>query len=114
PRKFLGVADGGILSPRGERRISSIDWNTDPDDWWRTSMAAATRRTAFDRGGSDRGWHAQFQRAEATAPIGPFRMSALSRAALADHFDYRNIAARRRENYEYLSAKLPAFALFSD
>jgi hypothetical protein len=114
PRKFLGVADGGILSPRGERRIPSIDWKTVPNAWWRTSMGAATGRAAFDRGGSDRGWHEQFQRAEATAPIGPFPKSALSRAALANHFDYREIAARRRENYAYLAAKLPGFALFSD
>src|SRR5205823_14481890 len=113
PRECLGVADGGILAPRGQRRIPSIDWKADPDDWWRIAAGAATRRAAFDRGGSDRGWHEQFQRAEATAPIGPFKMSALSRAALASHFDYREIAARRRGNYEYLSEKLPGFALFS-
>jgi dTDP-4-amino-4,6-dideoxygalactose transaminase len=114
PRKFLGVADGGILSARGRRPLPSIDWKTAPGDWWRASMEAATRRAAFDRGGSDRGWHEQFQRAEATAPIGPFRMSDRSRAALANQFDYRQIAARRRENYRYLCAKLPDFALFSD
>jgi hypothetical protein len=114
PRKFVGVADGGILSPRGERRIPSIDWKSAPNDWWRTSMGAATGRAAFDRGGSDRGWHEQFQRAEATAPIGPFPMSDLCRAALVSHFDYREISARRRENYSFLSATLPGLALFSD
>lgn len=112
PRKFLGVADGGILSARGDRALRPTEWQPVATEWWSTTLGACTQRADFDLHGGDRGWFELYQQAETTAPTGPFRMSTLSHSAILDQFDYPQISRRRRENYLHLARRLPEYALF--
>jgi hypothetical protein len=112
PRKFLGVTDGGVLSSHRGRRLPRVVWRKTPRVWRDTMLCAARGRAVFDRGGENRDWFELFQRAEATAPIGPFRMTTLSQKALWTQFEYAEISRRRRENYRLLATQLPELALF--
>lgn len=121
PRKFLGVVDGGILSARSARRLSPVDWQPLPDDWWHIALTASRRRAEFDvawlnqmdaaAAPVDRDWFTLYQKSEATAPAGPFPMSDVSRLALTKQFDYSEIARVRRENYLHLAGRLSPFML---
>ena len=83
PRKHIGVADGGIVSP-GE--IGTVwperpELAEVPDKWWRVAREAAVLRAEFDRSGRVENWFPLFQEAETFSPLGDYRMSDLSRSS---------------------------------
>jgi dTDP-4-amino-4,6-dideoxygalactose transaminase len=112
PRKFLGVADGGILAAAPELGPSAVTVEKPPAGWWLTALTAVLRRGEFDRHGGDRSWFDRFRQAEATSPVGSYAMSLLSQAVLRRWFRYPEIARRRVENFQTLVAQLGAVALF--
>lgn len=112
PRKFVGVPDGGILTVQCDLVIADLVLEKAPDMWWIKAFAATLRRREFDRHGGDRHWFDLFQQAENEQPIGPYAMSELSTGLLVNAFDYRAIAHRRRENYQYLDERLRELAIF--
>ena len=114
PRKFLGVVDGGILITNLPRSFAPPLLPPPPAGWWLGRLGACEARRDYDRGHGDRGWFAQFQQAEAQAPMGHFRMSDLSHAQLGHCFDYPAIRAQRRENYRQLAASLGDLALWPE
>jgi dTDP-4-amino-4,6-dideoxygalactose transaminase len=114
PRKFVGVADGGILLVRGTAPVPSVTTAGPPAEWWLQAFDAATLRAAFDRHGGNRRWFELFQQAEAAAPTEPVVMSELSRLILRARIDYHHAASRRRSNYAYLAAHLSDVAMFPD
>jgi dTDP-4-amino-4,6-dideoxygalactose transaminase len=113
PRKFVGVPDGGILELHTHAELSTTQsLGAPPSDWLALATQAAIGRREFDRHGGDREWFVQFQRAEATQPVGDYAMSELSRDLLG-RLNYAEIIRRRRENYEVLLDELRALAIFS-
>jgi hypothetical protein len=114
PRKFLGVPDGGILVWWRSPPHPKPPLEDPPDSWWLGSLSSALLRRDFDLRGGDRSWFALFQEADRNAPVGPYRMSTLSRALVAAGIDYPAVAIRRRENYAILLERLPELALIPD
>lgn len=114
PRKFLGVPDGGILIDN--RRLEAIDipLAPPPEDWWLKAFGASMLRRQFDLYGGDRSWFELSREVEASAPVGDFRMSELSRMLLLNCIDYGAIQSSRRANYVTLAAELSDVALFRD
>ena len=116
PRKHIGVADGGILSP-GDACMSwpeKVELAEVPDKWWRVAREAASLRGEFDRSGRMENWFPLFQEAESSSPVGPYRMSELSRQLIETAFDYPAISRRRKANYEALARGLRRFAMMPD
>jgi dTDP-4-amino-4,6-dideoxygalactose transaminase len=112
PRKFLGVPDGGILLLNRPLDIPDAAFAAPPAIWWLKAFNATALRREFDIHGGSRDWFRLFQEAEATAPVGSFRMSELSRTLLTHCFDYDAIARRRQANFDRLAADLADMALF--
>jgi dTDP-4-amino-4,6-dideoxygalactose transaminase len=113
PRKFLGVPDGGILTLNRPLNVSPSDLAPPPGDWWLTAFNAAMQRRLFDVHGGNRDWFDLFQKAQANAPVGAFRMSELSRLLLRTCCDFDAISRRRCANYDRLAAHLADIALFA-
>jgi dTDP-4-amino-4,6-dideoxygalactose transaminase len=111
PRKFLGVPDGGILFINRPLNREEFILSASPENWWLDALNATILRRQFDTHGGSRDWFALFQRAEANAPVGEFRMSDLSRILLDRCFDYPAIAKQRCENYDKLYTHLADIAL---
>jgi dTDP-4-amino-4,6-dideoxygalactose transaminase len=114
PRKFLGVPDGGILMLNRPLDLGRLELAPPPADWWLTAFNATMLRRDFDLHGGNRDWFDLFQKAEANAPVGAFRMSDLSRGLLGTCFDFDAIARRRCANYDRLAARLGDIALFAE
>jgi dTDP-4-amino-4,6-dideoxygalactose transaminase len=114
PRKFVGVPDGGIIVLNSEVEIGDVPSLTPPADWWLKAFYATLLRREFDLYGGDRRWFVLFQEIEASAPVGQFGMSDLSRNLLRCGFDYPEIAKRRIQNYQALLGDLEPSALFPD
>lgn len=112
PRKFVGVADGGVLTARGAAPRPTAVLDPSPPEWWRQAQSAVCLKAKFDRHGGERQWLALAQAAEASAPVGPYAMAESTVAALTGGIDYRAIGRQRRKNYRALLAKLPHLALF--
>jgi dTDP-4-amino-4,6-dideoxygalactose transaminase len=112
PQKFLGVPDAGILSSRCAAQLEEVELQAPPAKWWSKALDAARWRSDFDKHGGSRQWFELFQEAEATAPVGRYAMSALSKTLLMENVDYRALAERRVGNYRQLAAALGALALF--
>ncbi len=104
----------GILIFNRPLDRSKIELEPPPPDWWLKAFKASILRWQFDVHGGDRSWFDLFQEAQASAPVGNFRMSELSRLLLASCFDYDAIRHRRRANYDSLVADLGDLALFPD
>ncbi|PLX83454.1 MAG: hypothetical protein C0616_00305 [Desulfuromonas sp.] len=111
PRKYFGVPDGAILISREEINVGCWDMQPVPHDWWSKSLRASILRHDFDLGTSSREWFELFQQCELNPPIGPFRMSELSRSFLTYAFDPIRIAAKRKENYSRLYKEFSEFAV---
>jgi dTDP-4-amino-4,6-dideoxygalactose transaminase len=114
PRKFLGIPDGGILRYRGRNKISRPPLESPPAKWWLGALNAAILRREFDLYGRERSWFQLFQQLDKKSPIGPYGMSALSRAMLERSFDYSSIVRQRIENYRTLNDQLRKFAVFPE
>jgi dTDP-4-amino-4,6-dideoxygalactose transaminase len=112
PRKFIGVPDGGILLFREEDSLLTLQLQPPPTAWWLQTLRASQLRAQFDICDDTRVWYQLFQETEATAPIGPYRISELSQRLLHHNFDYAAIAQRRRQNYLTLLNELPQIALY--
>jgi dTDP-4-amino-4,6-dideoxygalactose transaminase len=111
PRKFLGIPDGGILTgttvvPEERRQLEEA-----PAEWWLGGLVATVLRRSFDRHGGVRDWFELFQRYEATAPVGTYRMSEVSRRII-EATDHAALAERRVRNYRVLADLLGDIALF--
>jgi dTDP-4-amino-4,6-dideoxygalactose transaminase len=112
PRKFLGVADGGILVCNHEIPCERITIETLPPTWWLKALSAMVLRREFDLHGSSRRWVELFRETEAESPVGFYGMSELSALLLRHSFDYRTIAQKRVENYLTLTETLEEQRLF--
>lgn len=112
PRKFIGVPDGGILNALGDNRLSVPALETAPGKWWLKAVQSCMVRRDFDKDGKDRSWFALYQEANRKNPIGMYGMSDLAWSLLKHGFDYRRIAAARRENYRMLHDRLAHLAIF--
>lgn len=114
PRKSVGVPDGGILvSHRADVDLDEEGLAPPPLRWWLLSLDAVLRRREFDLHGGDRTWFAHHKKLAALEPVGPFRMSDMSRMLLAS-IDHEQCARKRIENYRVLLANLPHVPLFPD
>ncbi len=113
PRKLLGVPDGGILILNRPLNVTWPELAPPPDDWWLTAFNAAMLRRLFDVNGGNRDWFDLFQKAQAAAPVGAFRMSELSRLLLRTCHDFDAIGKRRCANYDRLAGQLADIALFA-
>jgi dTDP-4-amino-4,6-dideoxygalactose transaminase len=114
PRKYLGVPDGGILAIHERETFEVPPLQPPPDDWWALALSARTQRSRFDRTGEPRGWFELYQRAERTSPVGPFRMSDLTRDLLMHHIDEAGVKARRILNYSALAERLSRWAVMPE
>jgi dTDP-4-amino-4,6-dideoxygalactose transaminase len=114
PRKFVGVPDGGILQLDPRIELTCGPLAAAPEVWGRVTREAAMRRAEFDRGADDRGWYGLFGEAEATAPVGAYSMSEMSRRLLATAIDYGEVGRARRANFRTLAGLLPEQALLPD
>jgi hypothetical protein len=114
PRKFVGVPDGGIVSPRQGNGLPIRNHPVPPADWWLDAFSACRLRAEFDRYGGTQEWFRLFQVSEAKSPREPYRMSMLSQALLEKAFDYVEIARLRRRNYAHLLGLLGEFSLFPE
>jgi dTDP-4-amino-4,6-dideoxygalactose transaminase len=112
PRKFLGVPDGGILQIQSNIEVNSASFETPPTQWWQDAFMASLLRRDFDLNGGGRPWFDLFQKTEPNAPIGPYRMSELSKVLLQNSFDYLQISEQRTQNYRTLAELLSESALF--
>lgn len=114
PRKWVGVPDGGVLRARAQ--VLSVDLEPPPHEWWMKVFQACLSRRDSDVYGADpnREWFRLFREASASMPCGPYAMSTLSRSLLETAFDYRRIAARRRENFSCLLEGLADIALYKE
>lgn len=103
PRKYAGLADGGVLQstrlPLPVETLAAID-----ESWWRDAYEACERRATFDAGGP-RDFLAVHQQAEAAHPLEPTRMSEHSASRLG-RVDWQGIASRRLENHARLDERL--------
>ena len=108
PRKFMGVPDGGILialnSP--DPWSKGVDLHSAPADWFEKAMAACEGRRLSEKSK----WYEAFVESEGTAPIGPYKMSDISRRII-DTIPVTDWAAARRRNYRHLAKRLAEFAL---
>ena len=112
PLKFLGVPDGGVLTPNQELDFHDIDLAPPPAEWWLKALYAGVLRREFDIHGGNRRWFELFQETKSTGPIGYYAMSELSKALLMHSFDYATIAQRRIDNYRQLAKVIVSIALF--
>ena len=113
PRKFLGVPDGGILTSNTALDEAHEQLGEAPVEWWLDGLAATVLRRSFDRHGGAREWFELFRRYEASAPMGRYRMSQVSRRIM-EATDYATVAERRVRNYGVLADLLGAIALFPE
>lgn len=113
PRKFVGVPDGGLLVSRKGAPLPALPLTAPPSGWWWKSFAAVLQRHESDLDGVERRWHQLFQESEADAPCGPYAMSEFSRVLIERAFDYDDIGAKRRRNYQRLLQRLQHLALFA-
>ena len=113
PRKFVGVADGGILNCKDSQSFEPAQLQPPPSDWWLKAWFATVLRREFDLHGADRRWFQLFRETEAEAPVGPYAMSELSRLLLTKVISYSGVAERRIDNYRELDKTLGHLALFS-
>jgi hypothetical protein len=113
PRKFLGVADGGILQSK-VRFASSIVRSEPPPQWWFKAYAARLLRAEYDRGATSRRWFELFQESEREAPIGSYCISDVSMAQLRYGIDYNGVQRERVTNYNILASALSGCALYTD
>ncbi len=111
PRKFIGVADGGVVASTCDVTLGGIELNLPPARWWLKALEAAIGRREFDHLSGGRRWYDLFQETEQAAPCAEYAMSDLSRNLLHMGFDYSEIAERRRDNYALLAEELSALAL---
>lgn len=113
PRKFIGVPDGGILVNFSGQVIEGVkSLVPPPEPWWLNAFMASLLRREFDQHGEDRKWFELFQDSEANCPVGDYASSELTRMLLLHTFDYADVAARRRANYQFLLSGLKDVALF--
>jgi len=112
PRKFAGVADGGILNCKDRQSFESVQLHQPPGKWWLKAWFATVLRREFDLHGADRRWFQLFRETEAEAPVGPYAMSELSRLLLTKVISYSGVAQRRIDNYRELDKTLGHLALF--
>jgi len=112
PRKFLGVPDGGILSPVGKMDVQIFELKAPRPEWWLNTLYATVERRDFDIYGGSRHWFETYQTLKATAPIGRYAMSELTRCLLEHGFDYETIARQRIDNYRALAERLGSLAIF--
>jgi len=111
PRKFIGVADGGILRTVTGVPLDLPELPSPSARWLGMAREAAERRAKFDRGSEDEGWFNLFQRVELAQPCGAYAMSNLSRSILFSITDWSEIIRRRRDNYSLLLQRLKEYAL---
>ncbi len=114
PRKFFGVADGGILAARAPDALPPAAAEPPPAGWWQDALRAAELRLEFDRHGGQRTWFGLFQKKESEAPAGDFAMSEVSRTILHRAIDFAVADGRRTANYHLLAQALGEFALFPE
>jgi dTDP-4-amino-4,6-dideoxygalactose transaminase len=114
PRKSIGVPDGAVLHVRAGRDFVSPPLQVPPAEWWLQALSAVQMRGEFDRHAGVRDWFSLAQRVERHQPLGSFRMSELTYAALHHAFDYREIADRRILNFRLLADALGELALFPE
>lgn len=112
PRKFVGVADGGILRARASPPPHAEA--TPPLQWWLKAFGARLLRGEYDRGGASRRWFDLFQESEREAPVGPYRISDMSLAQLCYAIDYGHVQRRRVANYRVLADVLSDLAVYPD
>jgi hypothetical protein len=111
-RKFLGVPDGGILTPLQDPPPGSRHLYEAPHSWVLKSLQASIERREFDHHGRNRQWFSLFQELEHACPVGAFSISEISKLLLQHAIDYAHIAHKRRENYLRLLKRLEDIALF--
>ena len=117
PRKFVGVADGGILvgltdGEKIDEKLPEVSI-----DWWMTIFGASFLRCLFDHqysGDDDRRWFELHQQADQSVPHGAFAMSRLSRALLDCSFDYDEIGKKRIQNFGILYERLHHLSLLPE
>ena len=114
PRKFVGVPDGGILVSYAAHGIREVILSSPPDEWWLQAYSACSLRRDYEQFGVETDWFRRFQHSEAEAPCGRFSMTGFSEMLLMRAFDYSDIAARRRTNYQSLLGPLSHLALFPE
>ena len=115
PRKFLGVPDGGILTPNSERfELNDVVLSEPPEEWWLKAFTASALRREFDTYGGSNHWYELYQNMDSTHPIGRYAMSHLSRVLLYRCFDYSDIIRRRVNNYRTLASHLAEIAIFPE
>ena len=112
PRKFLGVAEGGLLGVRHGRPLD-VPLAPAPQPWLDEAQQAADARACFDRGQGDRRWYAQFQHVEATQPCGPLAIGDRSREVLQTYPHFSCDAQRRRANFARLHERLSNYSPYS-
>jgi len=112
PRKFVGVAEGGILALR-RGRSATVTLARPPARWLRTARDAIRARTRFDasRTRATAGWFRLFQKAEHGQPLGAYAMTMETERCLR-RLDVGAIAAARRRNYTTLLRTLSPRAVF--
>jgi dTDP-4-amino-4,6-dideoxygalactose transaminase len=114
PRKFMGVPDGAYLmgEPQSMAVIhESLSLEPPPPQWFQLSLSANRERSTFDRKGGSSEWFEKSRQVEAEMPIGRYSMSEFSQKHIETMTDFEEIAAKRRENYLSLLAKLAPYAL---
>jgi len=112
PRKFLGVADGGILSINRGVAPETLRLEQPPAEWWLKAFSALVLRREFDLHGGERRWFELFRETDSEGPVGPYAMSEITRLLLQHGFDYTMIAQQRIDNYRTLLGSLKDVALF--
>jgi dTDP-4-amino-4,6-dideoxygalactose transaminase len=104
PRKLVGVADGGFVSPATDIAPDCRACAA-PDPHIR--QAALARFEDLDGTAND-SWHAANQSRESSERVSAMRMSRLSRELLR-RAPVAPLAARRRENFDVLATRLAPY-----
>jgi len=113
PRKTVGIPDGGILQSQCDEDFSGIVLEGAPSAFVLAAHNAFWERTYFDRTGSGE-WFPLYKKAEEVSPTGSYRMTDLSLALLKHGFDYKQIAHKRRGNYQALNKALADISLLGE
>lgn len=95
PRKFVGVADGGVAYLGG---LSDNKVEVDETERTKEHDSHLLKRKLF---GAEAGF-ANYQANEKKLDNQPIRLMSLSTKRVLEHIDYDNVITRRLENFHYL------------
>jgi hypothetical protein len=113
-RKTLGVPDGALALSNASYSLPEPT-EASPMGWFKSACKGRRLRGQFEAGQSvDGDWFELYQRSERNQPVGPYKISDLSRTILAQKTDWSKPISKRRENYQYLWHRLKAWSLFGE